>query len=250
MGRNFEAENKIRGSENMKTNVSWLFLIAFAFFVLGFQAVVLPDSASTASGSSVDDYIDQSNIQSIDIEGAGNLAKASREMYFAEKENSTLDWDMPSSLSGSGSTPLQSRSPAQEQSPAEVQDVASSSQPSGISDNAQIASNDSIIANASGTWSLQLIDSILRDVSLALFQEGSSIFGSGSIREDNSTRQVMASGMMQGEQLSLDLTSQQPIMLYKLLLNLSHDDASGRYSVISASGDKWTGDVEGFRLAA
>ena len=217
-------------------------------FLLGFQSILLPDSPSIASGSSVDDYIEQSNIQTIDVEAVANQAKASRERYFADTENSTLDWAMPSSLSGSGSTPFESRSMAQEQSSAEVQD--SSSQSSEISTDAQIASNQSVIANASGTWSLQLNDSMQRDVSLTLFQEGASIFGSGSLREGNSTSQVMASGTLQGDLLSLDLTTQQPITLYKLLLNLSDDEVSGKYSAISSGGDKWTGQVDGFRLAA
>ena len=217
-------------------------------FLLGFQSILLPDSPSIASGISVDDYIEQSNIQTIDVEAVANQAKASRERYFAEKENSTLDWEMPSSLSGSGSTPFESRSMAQEQSSAEVQD--SSSQSSEISADAQVASNQSVIVNASGTWSLQLNDSMPRDVSLALFQEGASIFGSGSLREGNSTSQVMASGTLQGDLLSLDLTTQQPITLYKLLLNLSDDEVSGKYSAISSGGDKWTGQVDGFRLAA
>lgn len=217
-------------------------------FLLGFQSILLPDSPSIASGISVDDYIEQSNIQTIDVEAVANQAKASRERYFAEKENSTLDWEMPSSLSGSGSTPFESRSMAQEQSSAEVQD--SSSQSSEISTDAQIASNQSVIANASGTWSLQLNDSMQRDVSLTLFQEGASIFGSGSLREGNSTSQVMASGTLQGDLLNLDLTTQQPITLYKLLLNLSDEDVSGKYSAISSGGDKWTGQVDGFRLAA
>ena len=222
--------------------------LILGLFLLGFQSVLLPDSPSIASGISVDDYIEQSNIQTIDVEAVANQAKASRERYFAEKENSTLDWEMPSSLSGSGSTPFESRSMAQEQSSAEVQD--SSSQSSEISADAQVASNQSVIANASGTWSLQLNDSMQRDVSLALFQEGASIFGSGSLREGNSTSQVMASGTLQGDLLSLDLTTQQPITLYKLLLNLSDDEVSGKYSAISSGGDKWTGQVDGFRLAA
>lgn len=223
--------------------------LILGLFLLGFQSVLLPDSPSIASGISVDDYIEQSNIQTIDVEAVANQAKASRERYFAEKENSTLDWEMPSSLSGSGSTPFESRSNAQEQNSAEVLD-SSSSQSSESSADAQVASNQSVIANASGTWSLQLNDSVQRDVSLALFQEGSSIFGSGSLREGNSTSQVMASGTLQGDLLSLDLTTQQPITLYKLLLNMSDDEVSGKYSAISSGGDKWTGQVDGFRLAA
>ena len=169
----------------MKTNGLILGLISFGLLLLGLQAVLLPDSASIASGISVDEYIEQSNIQSINVEATANQARASRERHFAEKENSTLDWEMPSSLSSSGSTPFESRSMAQEQSPAE--EAASSSPQPSTSAGSEIASNDTTMANASGSWSLQLVDSIQRDVSLALFQEGSSIFGSGSIREDNST---------------------------------------------------------------
>ena len=231
----------------MKTSLLIPGLIS-GLYLLGFQAVLLPDLPSIASGSSVDEYIEQSNIQTIDADDVANQAKASRERYFAEKENSTLDWDMPSSLSGSGSTPSESRITAREQSSTDVQDF--SRQPSEISSDAQVESNESVMADASGTWSLRLTDSIQRDVSLALFQEGASIFGSGSLRENNSTNQVMASGTLQGDLLSLDLTTQQPITLYKLLLNMSNDDASGKYSAISSGGDKWTGQVDGFRLAA
>ena len=134
----------------MKNKELILGLISFSLLIFGFETVLLPDSASIASGSSVDEYIEQSNIQTIDVEAVANQAKASRERYFAEKENSTLDWEMPSSLSGSGSTPFESRSNAQEQNSAEVLD-SSSSQSSEISTDAQISSNQSVIANASGT---------------------------------------------------------------------------------------------------
>jgi hypothetical protein len=233
----------------MRTNGFMLCIISFAFFWLGLQALLLSDSVSIASGSSVDDYIDQSNIQTIDVVPIGEQAKASRENFFAEKENSTLDWTMPSSLSTSGNTPSESRNQAKDQGSAEIQNATLSGQPSSVSNGAEIVPTSSI-TNASGTWSFRLTDSIQRDASLALFQEGASIFGSGSLRANNNTHQVMASGTLQGDVMSLDLTSQQPIMLYKLLLNMSKDDASGNYRAISASGDQWTGDVEGFRLAA
>jgi hypothetical protein len=62
--------------------------LILGLFLLGFQSILLPDSPSIASGISVDDYIEQSNIQTIDVEAVANQAKASRERYFAEKENS------------------------------------------------------------------------------------------------------------------------------------------------------------------
>jgi hypothetical protein len=234
----------------MKTNGKMHYLFPLAIFLMSIQAIQLPALLSSASGTSVDEYIEQSNIQSYDVVSTADQAKESRAKFFAEKGNSTLDWTMPSSLSTSGETPQESRNLENNQSSAESANGTSSLQPSNTSYNVQKESSKSITQNASGTWSLRLNDSIQREVALALFQEGNSIYGAGSMRESNKTYELSASGIVQEEAISLDITTQQPIMLYKLSLNLSGDNVSGKYSAVSASGNKWTGDVEGLRLAA
>jgi hypothetical protein len=160
---------------------------------------------------------------------------------------------MPSSLSNSGSTPFESRNLANNQNSVESQNVTLSTQLFNASLNAsnkvQTESSDIITQFASGSWSFKLYGSIQREVSLALFQDGNSIFGKGNIRENNITNQLMASGQLQGDTMNLDLTTQDPVSLYKLFLNLSGDRASGYYNIISTSGDKWNGNAEGLKLA-
>lgn len=223
------------------------YIISIAFFMMGIQAMLLPDLVSTASGSSVDEYIEASNSEATAAPSVSNQAQESRERYFAERENSTLDWTMPSSLSNSGNTPGESRM-AEDQNSAQSQPDATSTQSSNASNNIPVEASDRVTQNVSGTWSFRLNDSILRDVSLALFQDGDTIFGTGSMRESNSTYDITASGTLQADSMFLNLTSQQPITHYKLSLDLSEDSASGEFSAVSATGNRWTGEAEGLRL--
>lgn len=220
------------------------FAIMLSFLMVDSQAISSPSSVSLGPGESLADaLIEQSGSPSTyyrNMYENFTTPQEAREKEFSKK-NAAKNWTMPSSLSNSGNTPTESRNLANDQSSVGSQNATSSQ--------AQIESPDSITQNASGSWSFRLSDSILREVSLALFQEGNSIFGKGSIRVSNKTYQIMASGMLQGDAMNLDITSQDPINLYKLLLNLSGDDASGKYSAVSASGDKWNGDAEGWRLA-
>jgi|WetSurMetagenome_2_1015567.scaffolds.fasta_scaffold258203_1 hypothetical protein len=228
--------------------------ILLALFMVNSQAIMEPDSVSVRSGQSLADaLLEQSGSPSTYYAGSGNFTtpKEAREKELQKKKNSALDWAMPSSLSASRSTPSESRNLANDQSSLESPNATSSLQPSNASNNVQIESSNLIVQNASGTWSFILNDSIQKEVALALalFQNGDSVFGTGSIKENNNTYQITASGNLQEDSMSLDITSQQSIRLYKFLLNLSGDNASGKYSAVSASGDKWTGEAEGMRLA-
>jgi hypothetical protein len=239
----------------MRINGLISYAILLALFMVNGQAIMQPDSVSVRSGQSLADaLLEQSGSPETYYAGRGNLTtpQEAREKELQKKKNSALDWTMPSSLSASGSTPSESRNLATDQNSLETPNATSSLQPSDTSNDVQIESSNLIVQNASGTWSFMLNDSIQKEVALALalFQNGDSIFGTGSIRENNNTYQITASGILQEDAMSLDITSQQPIRLYKLLLNLSGDNASGKYSAVSASGDKWTGDAEGMRLAA
>lgn len=224
------------------------YVISIAFFMMGIQAMLLPDLVSTASGSSVDEYIEASNSEATATPSISNQAQESRERYFADRENSTLDWTMPSSLSNSGNTPGESRNTAENQDITESQPDATSTQSSNTSNDVLVEASDRVTQNVSGTWSFRLNDSILRDVSLALFQDGDTIFGTGSMRESNSTYDITASGTLQADSMILNLTSQQPITHYKLSLDLSRDSASGEFNAVSATGNRWAGEAEGLRL--
>ena len=100
-----------------------------------------------------------------------------------------------------------------------------------------------------GSWYFALNDSVKRDLALTLFQKGNEVFGTGKIKEGNNTLDVTASGAVADATLELNLVSANPIVQYKLNLNLSEDLAIGGYQAFSTSGDSWTGSAEGEKTA-
>ena len=100
-----------------------------------------------------------------------------------------------------------------------------------------------------GNWYFTLNDSVERDLNLAIFQKGNDVFGSGKIKEGNNTQDVTVSGAVADATLELKLVTSNPIVQYKLNLNLSGDYATGEYQAFSTSGDSWTGSAEGEKTA-
>jgi len=178
----------------------------------------------------------------------------------AQKNKSSQNWDMPNTLSGSGKTPWASRDQAEASSSDAAEDVTSATQTTTSGEEATPTETSelppsqttSVSAPASlgGSWSLTLNDSVLRDLALTLFQTDSNLFGAGKIREGNNTPDVTVSGMVRtDETVQLDVTTANPISLYKLNLTLNGDMASGEYQAFSPSGDSWKGTVEGQKMA-
>ena len=174
----------------------------------------------------------------------------------AQKNKSSQNWDMPNTLSASGKTPWASRDQAEASINDAAEDVNSATQTTASGEEAtptetselppsQTASEPAP-ASLGGSWSFTLNDSVLRDLALTLFQSDSNLFGAGKIREGNNTLDVMVSGMVQNDgTMGLDVTTANPISLYKLNLMLNGDMASGDYQAFSPSGDSWKGSVEG-----
>jgi hypothetical protein len=231
----------------MKINGLISSAILLVCLMMNSQAISQPSSVSLEPGQSLADaLLEQSGSPSTYYASRyGNFTTPQEERERRQKEGNK-DWTMPSSLSNSGSTPAESRDLANNQSSLES---TTTSPIQNTSNNVPSESTDSATQNASGSWTFILSGSIQREVFLALFQDGNSIFGKGSMSENNNTYQLMASGELLDSALNLDLTSQDPITLYKLSLILSDDNASGKYSAISANGDKWAGDANGFRQA-
>ena len=96
---------------------------------------------------------------------------------------------------------------------------------------------------------MELSDSSKRIVSLALFQNGNYLFGVGNMKTGDSTLQVAASGLVQDKTVDLDIITSGTVSLYKQVLQLNGDSASGNYQAFSASGETWTGSTEGQRIA-
>ena len=161
-----------------------------------------------------------------------------------EKNKSSLDWTMPSTLTGGGNSAKNSRAQAE----ASGEEIAPTANTSNATDT-ELPPAKPEVANAGGSWYFTLNDSVERDLNLAIFQKGNDVFGSGKIKEGNNTQDVTVSGAVADATLELKLVTSNPIVQYKLNLNLSGDYATGEYQAFSTSGDSWTGSAEGEKTA-
>ncbi len=161
-----------------------------------------------------------------------------------DKNKSSLDWTMPSTLTGGGNSAKSSRTQAE----ASSEEIAPAANTSNATDT-ELPPAKLEVANAGGSWYFTLNDSVERDLNLAIFQKGNDVFGSGKIKEGNNTQDVTVSGAVADATLELKLVTSNPIVQYKLNLNLSGDYATGEYQAFSTSGDSWTGSAEGEKTA-
>lgn len=165
------------------------------------------------------------------------------------------DFSMPSTLSDSAMSAKESRADAE--SATTTQDQSANTLESNTSQTTETAQatqttqaspTSTATGNVSGSWLFELSDSTVKNVVLTLFQSGDSVFGTGSMNDENSAQTVSASGSFDGNKLNLNLMmTSGAINLYKLTLTPSGDSASGDYQAFSASGDSWTGSVSGTR---
>ena len=172
----------------------------------------------------------------------------------------SMDWTVPSTLTGGGNSAKSSRDQAEASTADTAADTTSVAQDNTSSKEAtppvttelppsQTTSQPAALSLA-GSWSFTLNDSVQRDLALTLFQKGSDLFGAGKIREGNNTLDVTVSGSAPtNETAELDITTVSTITLYKLNLNLNGDMAKGDYQASSASGDSWKGSAEGQKTA-
>jgi hypothetical protein len=170
-----------------------------------------------------------------------------------DKNKSSLDWTMPSTLIGGGNTAKDSRTQAQSASEeavasTEAEEIAPVANTSAATDT-ELPPAQPEVVSASGSWYFTLNDSVERDLALAIFQNGNDVFGAGKIKEGNNTIDVTVSGAVADATLDLNVVSMNPISLYKLKLDLSGEWATGEYKAFSTSGDSWTGSVEGEKTA-
>jgi hypothetical protein len=190
--------------------------------------------------------------------GQAATPKLSRD---AQKNKSSQNWSMPSTLIGGGNSAKASRDQAETTIADTTADTTSATQDTTSTEEAtppvttelppsQTTTSQPTAASLAGSWSFTLNDSVQRDLALTLFQKGSDLFGAGKIREGNNTLDLTVSGSVQkNETAELDITTVSPITLYKLNLNLNGDMATGEYQASSASGESWKGSVEGQKTA-
>jgi len=182
--------------------------------------------------------------------GFAATPQAQREL---EKNKSSLDWTMPSTLTGGGDSAKSSRTQAESSSEVAVASTAAEqAEPAANTSNAtdtELPPAQPKVATVGGSWYFTLNDSVERDLNLAIFQKGNDVFGAGKIKEGNNTQDVTVSGAFADATLELNLVTSNPIVQYKLNLNLSGDYATGEYQAFSTSGDSWTGSAEGEKTA-
>jgi hypothetical protein len=178
--------------------------------------------------------------------GQAATPKLSREL---QKNKSSLDWTMPSTLTGGGDSAKESRTEAEssgsETATNAAAEQAAPAESTSAATDTELPPAQPATATAGGSWYLTLNDSVQRELVLTLFQKGNDVFGAGKIKEGNSTLDVTVSGAATNETLELNLVSANPIVQYKLNLDLSGDYATGVYKASSASGDTWMGSAEG-----
>ena len=170
--------------------------------------------------------------------GAPATPQEAREL---QKNKSTLNWTMPSTLSAGGESAKESRDQAE--STGETQTSAPAEETAAPDVEASTAQTE--MANVQGNWFFALNDSMTRELALTLLQDEGNVYGSGRIREDNSSTDVAVSGTAAGSDLKLNLVSTSPITEYQLNLTVDQDLAAGDYKATTASGESWTGSAEG-----
>jgi hypothetical protein len=166
--------------------------------------------------------------------GAPATPQESRDL---QENKSSMNWTMPSTLTGGGDSAKESRAQAQPSSDA---GLAAANE-----NNTTITAAQTEAVSAQGNWFFTLNGSVVRELALTLFQNETDIYGSGKIKEGNNTLDVTASGAIAGSNMELNLVSANPIVQYRLNLSLSEDLAAGEYEASSASGETWAGTAEG-----
>ncbi|MCJ7443703.1 MAG: hypothetical protein MUO26_04095 [Methanotrichaceae archaeon] len=206
------------------------FLILFMILATNSYAILDPNEISAYGGESLADKLIEESQGLGSIRLSDSRFPASPKESRSLQENKSLIWTpMPNSLSGSGNTPLESRTISEDQ------------------DNAQTSATPAKDNRVAGSWSFELNDTPSKQVVLTLFQIEDAVFGSGSIKDRNNTFVTAASGKIGGEQLDLNIVSIGTIALYRLSMKSNDDSASGIYKIYEASGQTRTGNVQGIR---
>ena len=205
---------------------------------------------------------DAEGLSAEELISGGEVTEYKNQMGFAatpqqqrelDKNKSSLDWTMPSTLTGGGDSAKESRTQAESASEEAADSTAAEettpAESTAASTETELPPVQPAVTAAGGSWYFTLNDSVKRDLILSLFQKGNDVFGAGKIKEGNNTQDVAVSGAIKDAILQLNLVSANPIIQYKLNLNLSENWASGDYQASSASGESWTGSAEGQKTA-
>jgi hypothetical protein len=237
----------------MRIKIPISLVFAFTLIVLNPNAYAILETHEVSAGGSLADKLIESS------QGGGILRLTDPSLPPTPQQSralreKNLEWTptfvwtpMPGALS-THTTPRASRTESHgqvnESSAALMSDTTVAGSPVGTQNPTPS------FANLAGTWSLDLNDTASKQVELTLFQVEDKVFGSGSMKNENDTLVVAASGSLQGDQIYLDITSIGTISLYSLVMTSSGDRrdlVSGDYKAYTADGRTWMGKVQGSR---
>jgi hypothetical protein len=230
-----------------------LSMLALAYFATNAQGVLDPGEVSLNPGESLADKL---------MEQSANPEEYKNEMGFAptpklererQKNKTSLNWSMPSSLTGGGNSAKASRDLAESQNADTAQDTTTNTAASENA-NAEVSSGTELppaaaSASVAGLWSFELNDTTQKYAVITILQNGDELSGEGSLREGNDTLKTAVSGSLQADKMNLVITTLGTISQYKLALGLSGDSAIGNYTAFSANGDSWTGSADGLKTS-
>jgi hypothetical protein len=100
------------------------------------------------------------------------------------------------------------------------------------------------LLSPTSTWSLKLLDSLVRSVALQMYQSNDVVFGKGAIALGSSTQNAMATGTITGNKLNMDILSDD-LTLFRLSLTMNGKSLSGDYHGYSVSYVPWKGIAMG-----
>lgn len=241
------------------TRLSLSYLIIFSLFASNVQAIDV-DRVTVKPGQSLADQLINSSKEGVIISGDTRFPPTPQKSRALQENKSSLDWTMPSTLSGGATSAKSSREEAIGASAAQKDLAASSSAANASSTTeSELPPAETATVSVGGSWSFKLNDSLIRYMALALFQSGEYVYGDGNMREGNTTLQVAASGSVNDNEMNLDIISLgninpdaifHQLTFYKLKLDLKEDLGSGNYQAFSATGENWSGSAEGVRISA
>ncbi|HPC89084.1 MAG TPA: hypothetical protein PKY93_01985 [Methanothrix sp.] len=223
-------------------------LILSSLFLAGFLAVTaIAANWYNSESLGADELISGGEVETyVNPNGFAATPQKQREL---EKNKTSQDWTMPSTLTGGGNSAKSSRAAAEAAVSSESTESATNTSTATAASTADTELPPATVATVGGSWSFLLNDTDEKEMALSLFQKDGDVFGAGKMRAGNSTVDVAASGSVSGSNLELNLVSLGTIRLYKLDLDLSGEAAAGQLLAISTSGESWTGRAEGQKTA-
>jgi len=99
----------------------------------------------------------------------------------------------------------------------------------------------------SGNWSLEISDDTAQNATLAIFQNGNTVFGKGHVNVNNGTITATACGSISDNKLNIGLVMPERIALYQLSMTVNGNSAIGSYTAFTTNGSTSSGTVKGVR---